>query len=426
MTPVPLDLPLRPSEAAELANLVFDQAERKPLTDDVRNRLAARASVLRLETIQPYFGSLERDPVHPSVYYLAIDGDKGEPLLLHMALATAPTSSIFYKPLLIGRVRRLNGPEMVINAIPFGASDQDHLDKFTASIDSAFLPRPQGSRTAIAVAGARPEADFPAAFDAFRGILKRTGKNLAALSVPATVSSARGHYSAGLWAAIRAGWREGYSHTLKIPACADSLDAAKETIRQAAGFSGFSVDIAPLAGWPQAAAAEAANAWILDEFGRAFEVGGMTYEFGADQVERLVRKFGAGLAAAAQLHEFIRETRAAAKPVRSFDFEISFEGAGEATAPEELLFCLHWLRTSGHATQLAAPALGDEPEWMEPLAAIARHYQCSWSVACPAEGVSAGFDRVVRAGQGRLHLQFSASAGDVRDGVERLAAQLLG
>jgi len=32
----------------------------------------------------------------------------------------------------------------------------------------------------------------------------------------------------------------------------------------------------------------------------------------------------------------------------------------------------------------------------------------------------------VRAGQGRLHLQFSASAGDVRDGVERLAAQLLG
>ena len=68
MTPVPLDLPLRPSEAAELAILVFEQAERKPLNDEVRNRLAARAAVLRLETVTPYFGSLVRDPVHPSSY----------------------------------------------------------------------------------------------------------------------------------------------------------------------------------------------------------------------------------------------------------------------------------------------------------------------------------------------------------------------
>ena len=43
----------------------------------------------------PYFASLERDPVHPSTYYLAVDGEAGQPLLLHTALANAPTSSLF-------------------------------------------------------------------------------------------------------------------------------------------------------------------------------------------------------------------------------------------------------------------------------------------------------------------------------------------
>ena len=90
VTPVPLELPLRPAEAAELAHLIFDQAERKSLTGEVRNRLAARARVLRLSTITPYFGSLGRDPVHPSAYYLAVDGEHGVPHLLYIALANAP------------------------------------------------------------------------------------------------------------------------------------------------------------------------------------------------------------------------------------------------------------------------------------------------------------------------------------------------
>src|SRR5690349_6955695 len=98
------------------------------------------AAVLNLETIRPYFGSLERDPVHPSAYYLAVDGAQGEPLLLYLALATAPTSSIFYKPLLIGRTKRANGPEMVINSIPFGRSNTESLEKFATRIDPAFVP----------------------------------------------------------------------------------------------------------------------------------------------------------------------------------------------------------------------------------------------------------------------------------------------
>ena len=208
MTPVPLELPLRPAEAADLANLIFDHAESKPLSSDVRNRLAARAVLLKPQTFSPFLGSLERDPVHPSVYYLAVDGET--PLLLHIALAAAPTSSIYHKTLLIGRMRRPNGPEIVINAIPFAPTDRRNIETFAARINPAFYPLPQGARATITV-----EADFPAAFDTFRSIQKRTGKNFAAFS---------GDYHAALWAAIRAGWRAPY--TIALDYSPDSTPAA--------------------------------------------------------------------------------------------------------------------------------------------------------------------------------------------------------
>jgi hypothetical protein len=197
VTPVPLELPLRPSEAAELANLIFDHAERKPLTDELRTRLAGRAAILKLETIRPYFGSLGRDPVHPSAYYLAVDGISGSPQLLYMALSTAPTSSIFHQPLLIGRMRRTNGPEFVINASPFGPTDCGNIELFATKIDTAFQPRQQGSRAEVIL-----PADCAGAFDVFRAVHRRTGKNVAALS---------GDFHAGVWAAIRAGWRLGFA-----------------------------------------------------------------------------------------------------------------------------------------------------------------------------------------------------------------------
>jgi hypothetical protein len=234
VTPVPLELPLRPAEAADLANLIFDHAEGKPLSDDVRNRLAARAAVLKLQTIGPFFGSLERDPVHHSVYYLAVEGEGG-PVLLHIALAAAPTSSIYYKPLLIGRMRRPNGSEMVINAIPFGPGDRQNVETFAARINPAFYPQPQGARTTITV-----EEDYPAAFATFRTIQKRTGKNFAAFS---------GDSHGAMWAAIRAGWRipytvatdvcadlagrEGFSrYTLAVPPTAEGIDQAEKIYQQ--------------------------------------------------------------------------------------------------------------------------------------------------------------------------------------------------
>src|SRR5262249_10914041 len=139
-TSVPLDLPLKASEAASLAELVFSHDEGKPLTDVQRNRLAGRATGLKLSTITPYFGSLAKDPVHPSSYYLAVDGRDGQPLLLHMAPASAPTSGVYPHALLIGRMRA-HGREIVVNSIPFSSRDWENVSKYAQQIDRAFLPR---------------------------------------------------------------------------------------------------------------------------------------------------------------------------------------------------------------------------------------------------------------------------------------------
>jgi hypothetical protein len=403
VTPVPLDLPLRPSEAAELAILIFEQAERKPLNDEVRNRLAARAAVLRLETVAPYFGSLVRDPVHPSSYYLAVDAGRGEPLLLHLAPATAPTSSIFYKPLLIGRMRRPNGPEIVVNAVPFGPSDHENLEKFVAQIGAAFLPRPQGLRPAIAVSGA-----LPAAFDAFRAILKRSGKNLAATAANPAVSS-RDFYYAGLCAAIRAGWREGYSAGIQLVVGAGHVRPPQETIRNAAGFTRFSTDTSSLFREAGDGAALEDRAWILDEFVRPFEIGDAVYEFAAADALRLASKFGLALKTNEQLHESIRQARAALKTGRSFDFEPSLEGAATPTTPQELIFWLHWLKARGHGAQLAAPNLGGDcvAGRLKEFAAIARHYQCTLSICSGAGHSLEALEAIARATVGRVNYRLS-------------------
>ena len=275
MTPVPLDLPLRPAEATEIANLIFDFVEGKPLTDELRNRVASRAAALKFETITPYFGSLERDPVHPGAYYLAVDGIAGSAQLLYMALSTAPTSSVFHKPLLIGRMRRGNGPEFVINASPFGPTDCGNIEVFSVKIATAFQPQPLGARAEVVL-----PTESPDAFQFFRGIHRRTGKNMAALA---------GDYHAGLWAAIRAGWRLGYTAVCEGP-------------------------IVPL------------------PYSR-FVVG------------------GGELQEAAQVHEQIRQARAALKLPAAFDFEVALP----ACDGESLEASLEWLKNSGHAAQFAAP-----------------------------------------------------------------------
>ncbi len=204
MTPALFDLPLRTGEAAALASIVLEHAEDKTLNDDLRIRIASRAQALKLSSIQPWFGSLEKDPIHPSTYYLAVDGLEGQPLLMHMAPAIAPSSGLFPKAILIGRMQAAGAKrrEIVVNASPFGPGDAERIRTFAGEVNRAFLPRPQGNRPAILVRGKWVESDLPSVFEEFRSILKAKGANVAGISAPPEVT---------MWAAIRTGWREGYT-----------------------------------------------------------------------------------------------------------------------------------------------------------------------------------------------------------------------
>jgi hypothetical protein len=371
VTPVPLDLPVRPPDAAELANLVFSLAERKPLNDELRTRIAARLAPLRFESLRPHPGSLDRDPVHHSTYYMAVDGGEGQPLLLHMAPAAAPTSAIFPKPLLIGRMRSAKGSEMVLNAIPFGPRDYESLQRFASQIDEAFLPRAQGSRPAI-VAPA-----VPGAFDGFRAVLKSSRKNVAALGAHAAQTDPADFYFAGMWAAIRAGWREGYSAGM-IMAVSESLP---RTIEQAAQLSHFGLDVSGL----------------------------VVVAAGAEE------KYGAALKAAERMHESIRQARAARKIARAFDFELRLENAAEPTSAEDLRFCLEWLKSRGHAAQVAAPRLSPESD-LTALAEAATSCQCVLSVSSTA---------AARATGGRFQFRLAADAPDYAAYIIETASDLL-
>lgn len=185
---------------ARCAVLIFEQVGEKALSDDLRSRIAGRSALLKLEGLVPYFGSLERDPIHPSAIYLAVDGLESEPLLLRLAPNATPSSGLFPKSILIGRMPGPKGIEIVANAIPFGHNSSEAIRTFATKINQVFEPRPAGSRSAIIVKSKSAETVLPAAFDEFRSILKVRGLNLAGAE----------DAMAGRWAAIRAGWREGF------------------------------------------------------------------------------------------------------------------------------------------------------------------------------------------------------------------------
>ena len=389
MTPVPLSLPFRASDANELANLVFELAERRPLTDEVRNRVAARVAALRLESIRPHMGSLSRDPVHHSTYYVAVDtASENPPQLLHMALSTAPTSSIFHKPLLVGRMRRPNGPEIVINTIPFGPDDTEALEKYISRIDTGILPRALGARPTLITP---PSA---AAFDAFRTFFKRTGRNLAGIEMPAP------EFNLGLWTAARAGWRDGYSAGVVLAAEKNDRDAVRDVAR----FTRFRVETAMMV--REAVPAADADArfereigaeeriWILDQFSSAFEIDGTSLEFSSSEIAAATLRFHDALKSCERIHEWIREARSALKMPKAFDFELALP----PVTTKELAFCLHWLKSSEHAAQLVASGSGE----LAGTAAVARYFGCLPVVDSRANSTDAELESISRTAAGRL------------------------
>lgn len=411
MTEIPIELPLRASEAAALVDLIFQQVKDRPLNDDLRGRLASRIPSLGLTTMTVYMGSLQKDPVLPTSYFLAVDGLAGgqvRPLLLHISSASSPSSGFFPKALLIGRMRPGGGPEVVVSAIPFSSYDYDHIRTFTREVDRDFLPRPQGPLPAIAAGNRHPEISLPAVFEAYRTIYRTYGVNMAStaqLSVTREATTdaaieardgenptAAGHtrvsirhlYYAGLWAAIRAGWRLGYNaeadHIIITGDTPDqiakSIEAGKEAIHHAAGYTKFTTDTSRLfqlradTRHPQAwSDAEVESrytdeftaeerAWIEDEFSREFRTGDVTYRLSKDEIRRLAVKFGKSLKLNEELYDFIARERAASGTGKTFDFEPSLDEADTLTTPEELLFYMHWLKVRGRPAQLVPPNLG--------------------------------------------------------------------
>jgi hypothetical protein len=214
---------VKANEAGTLADLLLQQVEGRALTDDLRSRLAARIKSLRLSNLNVFARSLQKDPIHPSVYYIAVGklADAGSTMLLRIARASSPSSGLFPNSQLIGRMRTGSGHEIVINAIPFAQSNRGNIRTFVERVDTAFVPRPRGTASAIEVNAS------VGAFDALRTIFKATGKNLASVCSPECETA--------MWCAVMSGWRGGYS---------------------ASGYSKYSIDVT--------SGTEAA-AWAYDE-----------------------------------------------------------------------------------------------------------------------------------------------------------------
>ena len=287
---------------------------------------------------------------------------------------------------------------------PFGSTDHHNIRTFAERIDRAFLPRPQREQPAIAAGNRHPEISLPAVFEAFGDILRRTGRNLASTvqlsatremttseeikrrdgsdpTAPGHTRVSIGHlYHAGLWAAIRAGYRSGYSaeadHFIVSGhddvSIGQSVEWVKEAIRHAAGYTKFTTDTSRLFDlradvrhpqpWTEAQVEELferllsadERRWVLDAFSAPFALARWSYRFQPAEIRRLAVKFGPSLKLNEELFDAIVQAKAGAP----FDFEPSLDEADTLTTPAELIFCMHWLRERGRPAQLVPPNLG--------------------------------------------------------------------
>ncbi|MEJ2010577.1 MAG: tagaturonate epimerase family protein, partial [Acidobacteriota bacterium] len=324
---------------------------------------------------------------------------------------------IFSEPLHTDRVQ-VNGKEILLNFFPFSSHDHENIRKFAGQIDKAFLPRPQRSQPAVAAGNRHPEISLPAVFAAFQTILDRLHVNMAStvqLSATREMTTeealaardgenpvATGHtrvsirhlYHAGLWAAIRSGWREGYSaeadHFIvsgKNPdEIARSVEAVKTAIRHAAGYTKFTTDTSRLFElqadtrhpnpWSDSAVSERfqqifsteEQKWIRDEFAKPYHIGSADYTLSNSETLRLAVKFGRSLKLNEELYDYIGKAKAEAGVSAAFDFEPSIDEAETLTTAKELLFYMHWLKARGRSAQLCPPNLGFKKRQAYPVA----------------------------------------------------------
>jgi hypothetical protein len=326
--------------------------------------------------------------------YIAFE-ENGVPLLLQYGGAAGACG------LANATERRVNGAAAYV--YPFAATDRENVAAFAERIDLTFLPRPQRDLPAIAAGNRHPEVSLPAVFDAFRD-LRDTGLNLAStvqLSATREMTTdeeiarrdgsnptAAGHtrvsirhlFHAGLWAAIRAGYRYGYTaeadHFIVSGAndaeIAKSVAWVKEAIQHAAGYTKFTTDTSrvfdlradvrhpqPLSEaqieelFEQRLTPEE-RAWVAAAFSKPFDCGSASYSFDAAEIKRLSVKFVPSLKLNEELFDSILQARNGA----AFDFEPSLDEAETLTSAKELIFYMHWLKERGRPAQLVPPNLG--------------------------------------------------------------------
>jgi hypothetical protein len=360
--------------------------------DETRARLAQRLTGAAADGVTWFPQSLTRAG---DAWFIAYE-DNGAPMLLQYGGACEAYG------LANGAERVVNGAAVYV--YPFAATDRGNVAAFAERIDLTFLPRPQRNLPGIAVGNRHPEVSLPAVFDAFREILRESGLNLAStvqLSATREMTTdeeiarrdgsnptAAGHtrvsirhlYHAGLWAAIRSGYRYGYTaeadHFIVSGAneneIARSVEWVKEAIRQAAGYTKFTTDTSrvfdlradvrhpqPLSEIEIGELFEQRltpdeRSWVREAFSKPFDCGSATYRFDAGEIKRLAVKFAPSLKLNEELFDSILQARHGAP----FDFEPSLDEADTLTSAKELIFYMHWLKERGRQAQLVPPNLG--------------------------------------------------------------------
>ncbi|HTS70404.1 MAG TPA: tagaturonate epimerase family protein [Terriglobia bacterium] len=404
---------LKPGELQALAMLVeaASLAEGGGLTDAARAQLRTELAKRHLSSLRVHPGSLVEDPSNTDIYWVAADalgGNSVQPLLLMVRSRPGASAARFGSPSLVVKFRPDWSQEVEVAGYSFTSYDHDTIRTFARELAPEFLPRPQRALPAIATGNRHPEISLPAAFAAFETNLEKSGVNWAStvqlsatremttddaiaartgedpVAVGHTRVSIRHLYHAGLWAAIRAGWRAGYTAEADHFIVSGSTDAeiarsvemVKEAIRHAAGYTKFTTDTSRLfelesdlrhprvwsasaveERFHQALTAEEAR-WVLEEFARPFKIGSTTYLFSRDEILRLAVKFGRSLKLNEELFDFIRAAKAELGTGTDFDFEPSLDEAETLTTAKELLFYMHWLKARGRPAQLVPPNLG--------------------------------------------------------------------
>jgi tagaturonate epimerase len=408
------------NEAAAVVSGIVQHTRDRAIDARAREQLAKHLADLGLDAFRPYAGSLTKDPGRSSNFYLAVDAvseGKTTPLLMHVAVGSPSAGKLLDGPIRTESVQ-VDKKEVLLSFIPFGSHDHETIRKFAEQVDRSYLPRPQRSQPAVAAGNRHPEISLPAVFDAYRTILDRFHVNMAStvqLSATREMTTddaieqrdgenpvATGHtrvsirhlYHAGVWAAIRSGWRDGYNaeadHFIvsgnSTEEIAQSVEMVKTAIRHAAGYTKFTTDTSRMFElqadsrhpdpWSDSAVSEKfqqiltsdEQKWLRSELSRPFEIGGRNYTFSESEILRLGVKFGQSLKLNEELYDYIIKAKSEAGLDTAFDFEPSIDEAETLTTAKELLFYMHWLKARGRAAQLCPPNLGFKKRQAYPVA----------------------------------------------------------